>query len=177
MRVYWQRRLGMARTPGSSVYNESQRRKAISIVQQGFTQAEAAKQVGVILRTVQRWWKLYRELGDEGLKSTPATGRPKRLTVRQLKKLAQILVQGAKAAGFANDLWTSKRVLQVVQSKFGVKYHANHLPKLLRALGFTPQRPQRQAIEKDQRAIDHWVRYQWTRIKKKPAGKKPRSFS
>lgn len=164
----------MPRTPGSSEQNEAKRRKAIELIEQGLTQAEAAKQVRVILRTVQRWWKLYRDYGDEGLQSTKATGRPRRLTEKDSEKLGKILVKGAVAAGFPNELWTSKRVLTVIKSEFGIKYHANHLPRLLRALGFTPQRPQREAAEKDREQIKKWVRYTWTRIKKKPEPAKPR---
>lgn len=163
----------MARTPGSSEQNEKKRRKAIEIIKGGATQAEAAKQVKVILRTVQRWWKLYRDHGEEGLKSTKATGRPCRLSERDSQKLAKILIKGAVAAGFPNELWTSKRVLSIIEKEFGVDYHANHLPRLLRSLGFTPQRPQREAVEKDQEQIKKWVRYTWTRIKKKPASGKP----
>lgn len=167
----------MARTPGSTEQNEAKRRKAIELIQSGLTQAEAAKQVRVILRTVQRWWKLYRDHGDEGLKSTIATGRPKRLSEKQLEKLSRILIKGAVKSGFPNDLWTSKRVIAVIKNEFDVDYHHNHLPRLLRSLGFSPQRPQREAVEKDQEEIDKWVRYQWTRIKKKPEGKKPPSSS
>lgn len=168
------RGLIMARTPGSSEQNERKRRKAIEIIKGGATQTEAAKQVKVILRTVQRWWKLYRDHGDNGLKSTKATVRPRRLREKDSEKLGKILIKGAVAAGFPNELWTSKRVLAVIQSKFGVDYHANHLPRLLRSLGFTPQRPQREAAEKDHAQIKKWVRYTWTRIKKKPASRKPR---
>ena len=164
----------MARTPGSSAQNEAKRRRAIEIIKSGATQVEAAKQVKVILRTVQRWWKLYRDFGDKGLQSTPATGRPRRLSEKDSAKLQKILIEGAVAAGFPNELWTSKRVLSVIESKFGVTYHANHLPRLLRALGFTPQRPQREAAEKDQEKIKKWIRYTWTQVKKKPTPGKPR---
>lgn len=164
----------MARTPGSSEHNEAKRRKAIGIIKGGATQAEAAKQVKVILRTVQRWWKLYRDHGEDGLKSKKATGRPRRLSKKDSEKLRKILIKGAVAAGFPNELWTSKRVLSIIKAKFGVSYHANHLPRLLRSLGFSPQRPQREAAEKNQEQIKKWVRYTWTRIKKKPAPGKPR---
>ena len=164
----------MARTPGSSEQNEKKRLKAIEIIKDGATQAEAAKQVKVILRTVQRWWKLYRDHGIDGLKSTKATGRPCRLKKRETEKLKKILIKGAVAAGFPNELWTSKRVLSVIKSEFGADYHANHLPRLLRSLGFTPQRPQREAAEKNHVQIKKWVRYTWTRIKKKPMTGKPR---
>ena len=101
---------------------------------------------------------------------------PKKLELRDLKKLQKIILQGPMKAGFPNELWTSKRVLQVIKREFDVDYPANYLPTLLRSLGFTPQRPQREAAEKDQKQIKNWIRYEWTRIKKKPAvSKRPSS--
>jgi transposase len=96
------------------------------------------------------------------------------LSKRDSEKLGKILIKGAVKAGFPNELWTSKRVLTVIKSEFDVSYHANHLPRLLRSLGFSPQRPQREAAEKDREQIKKWVRHTWTRIKKKPAPGKPR---
>ncbi|RYZ86684.1 MAG: transposase [Proteobacteria bacterium] len=128
----------VARTPGTSEQNEKNRRKAIAIIEGGATQAEAAKQVKVILRTVQRWWKLYRDYGDEGLKSTKATGRPRRLSEKDSEELGKILMKGSTKAGFPRELWISKRVLTVIKSKFDVHYHPNHMPRLLRSLGLQP---------------------------------------
>jgi transposase len=159
----------MARTPGSGEYNERKRRRAIELVfKHKRTQIEAAREVKSALRTVQRWVSLYRKYGDAGLKSRKATGRPKKLTASQLKKLERILLKGATKAGFANDLWTSKRVLGVLEREFGVVFHHNHVPKLLVSMGWSAQRPQREAAEKDQKKIDEWVRRDWKRIKKKP---------
>lgn len=160
----------MARTPGSSEQNERKRRRAIEIVfKEKNTQSAAAREVKVTLRTVQKWVAMYRKHGDAGLKSHKATGRPKKLTVAQIKKLEKILLKGASAAGFANDLWTSKRILDVVTREFGVEYHHNHVPRLLISMGWSAQRPQREAIEKDRKKIDEWVRTDWVRIKKKSA--------
>jgi transposase len=74
--------------------------------------------------------------GSKGLVIKVSTGRPKKLELRDLKKLQKIILCGPMKAGFANELWTSKRVLQVIKREFDIDYHANHLPKLLRSLGF-----------------------------------------
>lgn len=140
----------------------------------GLTAAETARRMRIHDRTVRKWLAAYRKSGPKGLAVKVSTGRPKKLEHRDLKRLQKIILRGPKKAGFPNDLWTSKRVLQVIKREFEIDYHANHLPKLLRSLGFTPQRPQREAAEKDREQIKKWVRYTWTRIKKKPEPAKPR---
>ena len=76
----------------------------------------------------------------------------------------------------ATDLWTCARVQQVIEEKFGVTYHVDHVGRLLHSLGFSPQRPQRRARERNEAAIEHWRRYDWPRIKKGDRGSKLASF-
>lgn len=168
----------MARTPGSGEYNYKKRAKAIHIVlTEGRTQSEAAKELKVHLRTVQRWIELFRKHGLKGILSKKASGRPRKLTDKQIKILGKILLSGPKAQGYSNNLWTSRRVLKLIKDIAGVEYHFNHVPRLLRQMGWSPQRPQRQAIEKDRKQIDEWVKVTWKNIKKKRAGRKPPSSS
>jgi transposase len=164
----------MARRPGSREETERKRKRAIEIVfKEKRSQVAAAKEVGVTPRAVSGWISVYRKIGVKGLKTTKATGRPNKLSATDKKTLSKILIKGAKFAGFSNDLWTSKRILKVIKDRFGVEYHFNHIPKLLKSLGWSVQRPQREAIEKDPKAIRKWIKTEWVRIKKKPAEKKP----
>jgi transposase len=78
-----------------------------------------------------------------------ASGRPPKLALRSLQQVARVLLKGAKAAGFATDLWTCPRIAQVIACRFGVQYHVDHLGRLLRALDWSPQKPQRQTVERD----------------------------
>lgn len=159
----------MGRPSGKADRLEGRRQKAIDLIEKdGLTAAEVARQLKIHDRTIRKWLSAYRKSGVDGLSVRVSTGRPNKLEEQELKKLQKIILAGAVKAGFSNDLWTSKRVLEVIKENFGVQYHANHLPKLLRGLGFTPQRPQREAAEKDPEQIKKWTRYQWTRIKKKP---------
>lgn len=158
----------MARTPGSAEQNERRRRRAIEIVFTGKrSQISAAKELKVTLRSVQSWVSAYRNGGWSALKSRKTPGRPKKLNAKQRKTLERILLKGARAAGFENDLWTSKRILDVIDQEFGVVYHVHHVPRLLASMGWSAQRPQREAVEKDAKKIEEWVRVEWRRIKKK----------
>ena len=104
--------------------------------------------------------------------SKAATRSQCRLSDEQKSQLVEILLRGPLAAGYFTDLWTCARVAQVIQQKFGVTYHADHVGRLLHGLGFTPQKPRRKARERDEAAIERWRRVDWPRIKKgEPGGK------
>jgi transposase len=83
-----------------------------------------------------------------------------------LVHIEQALLQGATAHGFEGELWTLERVAEVIWRLSGVRHHPAHVWALLRyRLGWTVQRPQRRAAERDQAAINHWVKTDWPRIK------------
>ena len=98
----------------------------------------------------------------------PAPGRPPKLTARQRARLPRLLVQGAVALGFATDLWTTGRIATLIRQRFGVPLHRAHVGRVLAALGWSCQKPERRAVERDEAAITHWKRYRWVAIKKKP---------
>jgi transposase len=124
--------------------------------------------LGVDRRSVRRWNASYRAQGLRGLSMKPAAGRPTKLDAKERKKLDAILLKGAIAAGFPTDLWTCPRVAQVIEARFGVSYHVDHIGRLLHSFGWSPQKPARRAVERDEDFIEGWVKTQWPRIKKKP---------
>ena len=156
------------RPAGSGRQLERRRRRAIALLEEGREPVEVARLVGVDRRSVRRWNAAYRRRGTEGLAARPAPGRPSKLSARQRKQLEVMLMRGAAARGFESDLWTCARVAQAIRRRFGVNYHVDHIGRLLRALGWTPQRPSRRALERDEQAIQRWVKQAWPRIKKKP---------
>jgi len=79
------------------------------------------------------------------------------------------LLKGAQAAGFATDLWTCPRVAEHIQRTFGVGYHVDHVCRLLHGMNWSPQKPTRRAVERDEEGIAQWVRQVWPAIKKKRA--------
>src|SRR3990172_3179085 len=95
-------------------------------------------------------------------------GRPPKLDARRRARLERVLLRGAEAAGFSTPLWTCPRVADLVRREFGVRYHVDHIGRVLRTLGWSPQKPERRARERDEAAIQRWVKVDWPRIKKKP---------
>jgi transposase len=158
------------RPAGSSKSLERRRHRALKLLEDGFQPVEVARMVGVDRRSVRRWKSAYRELGVEGIAAQPTPGRPPKLSAEAKQELEQILIQGAEAAGFSSALWTCRRVAEVIRKRFRVHYHVDHIGRLLRSMGWTPQKPQRRAVERDDQAIQRWIKHDWPRIKKKRRG-------
>lgn len=149
---------------------QRKRERAIELLHQGVTQAEVALMLEVDARSVRRWKRASRTGGKAALQAVPASGRPPKLTDRQRQQLEKQLLRGAQAAGFATDLWTCPRVAEHIERRFGVHYHVDHVGRLLHALNWSPQKPTRKAVERDEEGIRQWVKQVGPAIKKKRAG-------
>lgn len=148
---------------------ESRRLQAIQWIQAGKKRpADIARELGVSRAAVSIWWSRFRAKGSSGLRRKPRPGRPPKTDPKTLERLPHLLGRGAMAYGFATDLWTTKRVAQIMEQEFGVHYHRDHVCRLLHALGMSWQRPQRRALERDEAVIQAWIRHRWPAIKKKP---------
>ena len=156
------------RPHGTAQELERRRKRAIELLQQGLQPVEVAKQLGVDRRSVRRWKATHAREGPTGLNARPTPGRPAKLNAHEKERLEEMLVKGAKAAGFPSDLWTCPRVRQLIARQFGVRYHVDHIGRLLHSLGWTPQKPLRRAVERDEARIRNWIKKDWPRIKKKP---------
>ncbi len=156
------------RPVGSGEWLERRRQRAIALLKEGLAPVEVARLVAVDRRSVRRWNAAYRVAGSGALAARPVPGRPSKLSARQRVQLEGILLRGASASGFESELWTCPRVAQVIGHRFGVSYHVDHIGRLLRSLGWTPQRPTRRALERDEKGIQRWIKREWPRIKKKP---------
>jgi transposase len=153
---------------GSPKTLERRRRRAIELLEQGFQPVEVASQLGVDRRSVRRWKAAYMKEGEAAIQAQPAPGRPSALDDKAKARLERVLLKGAKAAGFPTDLWTCPRVCEVIAEQFGVEYHVDHIGRLLRGMGWSPQKPTRRAVERDETAIKRWAKTDWSRVKKTP---------
>ena len=153
---------------GSPIQLEQRRQQAVLLFEQGFTPVDIARRLGVERRSVRRWKAAFLKQGPAGIKAKPASGRPSHLDTKKKNRLERILMRGAIHAGYPTDLWTCSRVAEVIRQIFEVAYHVRYLPRLLRSMGWTPQKPERRARERDEKAILHWIKVDWPHIKKKP---------
>jgi len=133
--------------------------------------AEVALAVGVARQTVYTWKALLDEGGIDALRAVPGRGRPAKLEPEQLAELREVLLQSPTAHGFGTELWTLKRVGLLINRMYGVEFSQTHVWRILGALGFSAQKPERRAIERDEDAVRHWKRHTWPALKKKPGAK------
>src|SRR5687767_82784 len=157
----------MSRPKGSASDLQARRIKALRQLREGKAAAEVAAEAGVHAKTVFRWRSMKAEGGHAALRARPNTGRPCRLTDRQKAALTDLLLRGALANGFPTDLWTCPRIVTLIRRQFGVDYHHDHVGRLMAAMGFTCQKPKLRAAERDEAAVEHWVRHDWEAVKKK----------
>jgi transposase len=87
------------------------------------------------------------------------------------RELICALAQGARTHGWKTDLWTCPRIAELIERRFGVRYHVDHIGRLMRSLGWSHKKPTRRAKQRDEQAIARWVKSDWPRIKKTPAAK------
>jgi len=158
---------------GSPASLEKRRRRAVELSKEGKGIREVARQVRASPGAVHRWIQDWKRNGDAALAAKPAPGRPRKLTLKQREKLLRLLLAGALAWGFPNEMWTLKRIATVVRKEFGVRYHPSHLWRVLQACGWSCQVPERRAIQRDEEAIAHWKRYKWPAIKISPKTWRP----
>jgi transposase len=156
---------------------EARRMRAAELLRRGMRASDVAKAVGSSKSSVTRWKEVLEKSGVEGLKAKPHPGPTPRLSKGQKRWLIKILLRGPLAAGFPTDLWTCPRVAAVIERTFGVHYHEGHVWHLLRRLGWSCQKPERRARERDEDAIQRWRQEDWPRIKKSPSQAHPHRFS
>lgn len=132
----------------------------------GLTVEEVSHRVGTSSTSVYRWRQATAECGLEGLAAKPVPGRPRKLQKGECQRLLDMLLKGARAYGYANEMWTLKRIARVILREFGVRYHPNHVWRVLRQLHWSCQTPERRPIQRDEKAVEHWNRHKWPHIKK-----------
>ena len=156
------------RPKGSAQELEKKRFDALRLLELGYGPTEVGRILQADRRTIHRWAQRARDEGREALKAKPHPGPTCRLTLRQKEELAGLLLRGALASGYANELWTAPRVADVIRKHFGISYHSHHVPRILRELGFSCQKPQRRARERDEALIRAWLERDWPAIKGGP---------
>ena len=133
--------------------------------------AEVALDVGVARQTVYTWKGLLDEGGIDALRAVPSRGRPAKLDASQLDGVRRAVLQSPTEHGFGTELWTLKRVGTVIEREYGVKFGTTQLWRILGALGFSVQKPEKRALERNEDVVGKGKRRTWPAFKKKPSEK------
>lgn len=165
----------MPRPKGSAELIEARRRQALRLLDEGFSLNEVGRMLGSAPSSVMRWRDAHNSGGEEALKVRFSPGRPRALTNRQRKKVVKLLLKGALANGFSTELWTTRRVASLIEQHCEVQFHRSHVARLLHEMGFSCQKPERRALERDEEKIEEWKRKRWPQVKKTLRGWVPTS--
>lgn len=156
------------RPKGSSAQLEQRRRHALAMLRRGMKPAVVAKTLRVSVVSVGRWRQAAHDGGIKALAAKPVPGRPLKLSLSRRRQLLHLLSKGSTHHGFATELWTLERVAQVIERRFEVSYHPSQVWRILLDLGWSCQKPQCLARERDEQAVARWRHVDWPRIKKRP---------
>jgi transposase len=149
-------------------WREYRRRRVWEMYGQGYTQRAIAQALGLSQGGVSQILQRVRAEGEAALRGRKAPGGQAKLTLAQKGRLLEMLAQGAEAFGFHGDVWTCERVAHLIETEFGVHYHADYIGPLLRSCGWSVQKPTVRATQRDEAAIQQWLTERWPEVKKKP---------
>lgn len=156
-----------AMTKEPTTWREGRRLRAWVLFQQGWKVGKIAQALGVTHGAVSQWLARAHQGGEAALHDRKRPGRMPRLTPDQQAKVPELLARGAEVWGFRGDRWTRERVAEVLYREFEVKYHPAHVSRLLAGWGWSLQKPQRQAIQRDEAAIREWREQRFPEIEKR----------
>ena len=155
-----------AATPSPHDWREWRRSRAWDLTRQGWSQHDIADALDASKGAVSQWIRTAHEGGREALRSHTSPGHPAKLTPSQKRQIPDFLWHGAEAYGFRGEVWTCTRVAQVIQWEFGIRYHKDHVSRLLKTLGWTPQIPNTRAVQRDEAAITRWRIEVWPKLRR-----------
>jgi transposase len=145
------------------------RNRAVQAVLDGMTQAEAARVFRVHRNAVNRWIRRYREGGWAGLGEQRRGRRPGEqpaLSERQQQELMALVRESTPdQLGLAGFLWTREAVGELLAQRYGVWLARTTVGGYLRGWGFSPQRPQRRALEQNPVAVARWLAEEFPAIR------------
>ena len=163
----------MPRPRGSADLLEDRRKRALALLDRGYSLNEVGRRIGCAAVSVMRWRDARRRGGAPARKVRFSPGRPWKLEEAARQRLVRLLLKGATAHGWRTHLWTTARIAELVRREFGVEYHRDHIGRLLHRLGWSVQKPEPRALERDEPAIERWQQKDWPGIKKTPHGWAP----
>lgn len=154
------------RPQGNAQSLEQRRLRAIRLLKAGESYRDAASIVGASLSSVVRWQQSFRSQGKKGLRVKPSPGRTPLLDQRQRTQLSGLLLRGPMEVGYETNLWTLRRIAEVIHREFGIRYTIPNVWRLMRAMGWSCQKPTKRDRERNEKAIRYWKQDVWPRIKK-----------
>jgi len=137
---------------------EALRLMAMERLAEGEAASAVMASFGFCRTTIYKWQRKARgRKGLEALRSRIGSGRPRKLTaVQERKVLGWVNGKDPRQYGFDFGLWTRAMVGRLVEKKFAIHLSLASVGQLLGRLGLTPQKPLQRAYQRDPEAIAAW---------------------
>lgn len=136
---------------------QTMRNQAVKAVRNGQTAQSVADAYGLNIRTVFRWLAAYASGGQKALQAKPIPGRPSKLTGEQMSWLAgAVRSHTPQQYKFEFALWTLGLISDLIVRRFAVSLSRSAVGRVMRTLGFTPQRPLYRASQRDAVLVERW---------------------
>jgi transposase len=145
---------------------EKRRFKAGNLFEKGLTRLQVAKKLRVTEVAACAWYKIWKKQGREGLRSKGHPGFESALTDQDRADIRKAILKGARANGFANDLWTLSRIAQLIKKLTGHTFGHTWIWQVVLSLGLTCQKPQTKNKERNEKAIKEWKTRTFPELKK-----------
>lgn len=144
---------------------EQMRRDAVKRVESGESPEAVAQGLAINRRTIYRWLEAYHYGGEDALKAKPIPGAPPKLNAKQMAKLSHIVrSKNPLQLKFEYALWTLAMIRELIDWKFDVKLSEVSVGRLMKRLGFTPQRPLYPAWQQDAELVEQWREQDYPKI-------------
>lgn len=114
---------------------------AVLLVAQGMSCRGVAGVLGDAPRTVAYWLKRFEEEGLSGLTDADKSGRPGRLSKKQMKRISEAIRKAPEKSGLAQGAWDGKTLSAFIESKFEITLGVRQCQRLFRQMGFRLRKP------------------------------------
>ncbi len=140
------------------------RNQSIRLWKKGRSINDISDFCGVHFTVVYKWIRIYNQTGLDGLKKKKARGAESKLNKDDKKQIISWLRKPAMEFGFETPLWDCKRIQIVIKNELKKNIAISNLWENLRRWNLTPQRPEKMALERNQRKVNKWLRDEWPKI-------------
>lgn len=146
---------------------EALRVRAVQRMLDGESPEVLAKTLDMNPATLYKWMARYHYGGMDALKVKRQTGRPPKLSGEQMKWLADTVRENNPLQlRFAYALWTLSMIRDLIRQRFNVRLSEVSVGRIMRRLGFTPQRPLHRAYQQDPVLVEQWRAEEYPRIQR-----------
>lgn len=145
---------------------EKRRLTAGKLFHRGESQAKVAAKLHVTTAAACKWYAKWKADKEKGLLSKGPTGADPILNTKKRQILKKAILSGPSHAGYDTDFWTLERIRALVKKKLKVNLGTTSVWRAVIGLGFSVQKPERRARERNEKAITDWKQKKFPKLKK-----------